>query len=54
MCSSSQTFIELPPFPRKVIGKAETTEGIKRVLEPARETGVQIKLRLGEEPGAEG
>ena len=49
MCSSLQTFIELPPFPRKVIGKAETTEGIKRVLEPAREIGVQIKLRLREE-----
>ena len=37
-----------------MIGKAETTEGIKRVLEPAREIGVQIKLRLREEPGAEG
>lgn len=52
MCSSLQTFIELPPFPRKVIGKAKATEGIKRVLELAREIGVQIKLRLREEPEA--
>lgn len=35
-------------------GKAKATEGIKRVLEVAKEMHVQIKLRLQEEPGAEG
>lgn len=35
-----------------MIGKAKATEGIKRVLELAREIGVQIKLRLREEPEA--
>lgn len=48
-----QTFIELPPFPRKVIGKAKATKRIKTVLEAVRKRGVQIKLKSSEGPRAE-
>lgn len=37
-----------PSFPRKVIGKAKATKGIKRVVEIVRDRGVQTKLRSRE------
>ena len=48
-----QTFIELFPSLKKVIGKAKATKGIKRVLEIVRERAAQIKLGLREARGLE-